>query len=128
MKIAIVILAVLGALSSGFLGVNWMNDLGALGEMSELERMAAKSMAAAQGQSLDKMGAAAFILIFGAMAGFVGAFFAMKNRHSLAGGLLLGAGILPVLVQPQAVVFTALLIIGGGLAFFMHSKSKAVAS
>jgi len=128
MKIAIVILAVLGALASGFLGMNWLNDLSALEGMSELERMAAKSMAAAQGQSLDKMGAAALILIFGAIAAFVGAFFAIKGRYSLAGGLLLGAGILPVLVQPQAVVFTAFLIVGGGLAFFLHSRNKAAAT
>lgn len=128
MKIAVIILAVLGALAAGFLGMKWMGDLAALGNMSEFERMAAKSMAAAQGQSLDKMQAAAFILVLGALAGFAGAFFALKNRFALAGGLLLGAGVFPVLFQPQAVVFTSLLIIGGALAFFKHSKKEAAAS
>jgi hypothetical protein len=128
MKIAVVVLAILGALASGFLGMKWMGDLSALGNMSELERMAAQSIAAAQGQSLNKMGAAAFILILGALAGFAGAFFTLKNKFALAGGLLLGAGVFPVLFQPQAVFFTSLLIIGGALAFFKHSKNKATAS
>lgn len=126
MKIAVIILAVLGALASGFLGVNWLNTLSTLGGMSELERATAHSMAAAQGQSLDKMGTAAILLVVGAFAGGVGAFLAMKNRFSLAGALLLGAGILPVLFQGKAVVFTALLIVAGGLAFLLHSKRQAV--
>lgn len=127
MRIAIVILAVLGALASGFLGINWLNDLSALEGMSELERMAAKSMAAAQGQSLDKMGAAALVLVIGALVALAAAFFAMKSRFALAGGLLLGAGLLPVFIQAQSVVFTALLIAAGGLAFLAHSKKGAVA-
>ncbi|MBB5517349.1 hypothetical protein [Amphiplicatus metriothermophilus] len=124
MKIAIVILAVLGAIAAGFLGVKWLGDLSALGNMSELQRMAVRSAAAAQGQSLDKMGAAAFLLILAFLAGLAGAFFTLKNRLPLAGGLLVGAGLVPVLIQPQAVVFTFLLIAAGGLAFFSHAKKK----
>lgn len=128
MKIAVIVLAILGALASGFLGINWLNNLSALGGMSELERATAHAMAAAQGQSLDKMGTAAIILVIGALASLVGAFLAMKNKFSLAGGLLLGAGILPVLFQGKAVVFTAVLIVAGALAFVLYSRKPAVAA
>lgn len=128
MKTTVIVLAILGSLASGFLGINWINSLSALGGMSELERATAHSMAAAQGQSLDKMGTAALILVIGALVGLVGAFLAMKNKFSLAGGLLVGAGILPVLFQGKAVVFTALLIVAGALAFVLHSRKPAVAA
>lgn len=127
MKTAVIVLAILGALASGFLGINWLNNLSALGGMSELERATAHAMAAAQGQSLDKMGTAAIILVIGAFVGLVGAFLVMKNKYQLAGVLLLGAGILPVLFQGKAVVFTALLIVTGGLAFLLDSKQRAAA-
>jgi hypothetical protein len=126
MKTTVIVLAILGALASGFLGVNWLNSLSALSGMTDLERAMAQQMAAAQGQSLDSMGTAAIILVIGALVGIVGAVLVMKNKFSLAGGLLLGAGILPVLFQGKAVVFTALLIVAGALAFVLHSKQKAV--
>jgi hypothetical protein len=128
MKIAVIILAILGALASGFLGVNWLNSLSALSGLSELERATAYQMAAAQGQSLDQMGTAAIILVIGAFVGLVGAFLVVKSKYQLAGALLLGAGILPVLFQGKAVVFTALLIVSGGLAFLLHSKQRAAAA
>lgn len=126
MRIAVIVLAVLGALASGFLGVNWLNTLSALNGLSELERATAYQMAAAQGQSLDQMGIAAIVLVIGAFVGFVAAFLALKSKYQLAGALLLGAGILPVLFQGKAVVFTALLIVAGGLALVLHSRQKAV--
>ncbi len=126
MKIAVIVLAILGALASGFLGISWLNSLSALGGMSELERATAHAMAAAQGQSLDKMGTAAIILVIGAFVGLVGAFLVMKSKYQLAAALLLGAGLLPVLFQSKAVVFTAMLIAAGGLAFLLHSRQKGV--
>lgn len=128
MKTTVIVLAILGALASGFLGINWLNTLSALNGLSELERATAYAMAEAQGQSLNQMGTAAIILVIGALVGLVSAFLAMKNKLALAGALLLGAGILPVLFQGKAVVFTALLIVAGALAFVLHSKQTAAAT
>jgi hypothetical protein len=125
MNIAVIVLAGLGALASGFLGANWLSDLSELSGMNDLQRAMAHQMAAAQGQSLDRMGTAAIILVIGAFVGLVSAFLVIKSKYQLAGALLLGAGILPVLFQPKAAVFTALLIVAGGLAFLLHSKQKA---
>lgn len=126
MKKAVLVMAILGSLASGFLGISWINSLSALGGMNELERATAHAMAAAQGQSLDKMGTAAFILVIGAFVGLASTFLVMKEKFSLAGGLLLGAGVLPVLFQGKALVFTALLVVAGALAFILHAKKTAV--
>lgn len=125
MKITIIILAVLGALAAAFLGMKWLGDLGTLAGMSELERETAKYMAAAEGKSLDKMGTAALVLVASAVAGIAGAVFAWKGKFALAGGLLLGAGLLPVVVQPQTLVFTFFLVVAGGLAVYMHTRTKS---
>ncbi|GER07736.1 hypothetical protein GCM10007972_22530 [Iodidimonas muriae] len=122
MKMASIILGVLGALAVGFLGMKWMSDFGSLNEM---ERLAAQAQLAAQGGSLDKMITASFIMIAGFFVGLAGVFMSLKERYALAGGLMLGAGILPPLFAPQTFIFTALLIAAGVVAFIAHSKRNA---
>ena len=121
MKPAIVILAVLGALAAGGLGAKWMAEFGELGE---LERQAVAAQMAAQGGSLDSFITASFILLVGFFAALAGGFLSFKDKFALAGGLLLGAGVLPVLFAPQSLIFTALLIASGILAFVAHSKRQ----
>ena len=123
MKATIVILGILGAFAAGGLGMKWLGDFGQLGE---LERFALQSQLAAQGDSLDGMITASFILLGAFFAGLAGAYMAVRNKFPLAGGLLLGAGILPVLFSGKTAIFTSLLIVAGVIAFVAHSKQTTV--
>lgn len=121
MKKTALILGIVGGLVAGALGMKWLGDFG---ELSELQRYAVQAQLAAQGGSLDKMIVASFILIAGFFAGLAGAFLAFKNKYALAGGLMLGAGVLPVLFAPMSLIFTSLLIAAGIVAFLAHSKRR----
>jgi LytS/YehU family sensor histidine kinase len=121
-KIAIVALAVLGALAAGFLGGKWMGDLGG---MSDQQRMAAQLMG--QTEQINKMTTSAFVLLAGFLAGLAGAFLSFTGRFALGGGLMLAFGVLPVLFTPQALIFTSPLIAAGVVALLAHFRARGQA-
>ena len=123
MKNAVMILGILGALTAGGLGMNWMSDIGSMTEQQK-----ALAQLSGQGEQMSKLATASFILVAGFFAGLAGAFLARKDNFMGAGIVLLVAGVLPLLFAPQAFLFTVLLIAGGVVAFVIHTKAKQPAA
>ncbi|HBD12912.1 MAG TPA: hypothetical protein DCZ13_12240 [Porticoccaceae bacterium] len=110
MKTATLILGIVGALLAGGLGMKWLNDFG---QLTELQR-------AMGGQELQSMGTAALLMIGSLIAGIVGGILSFKRKFLAGGVLMLAAGILPLLLASQAIVFLLPLIAGGILSLYAH--------
>jgi hypothetical protein len=122
MRVAALILGILGGLLAGFLGLKWMGDMS---KVSEMDRMLAQAMG--RGEELKSLGTAASLLVVGCFAGVAGGILAFKDKLALGGGLMLAAGVVPLFYASQAVVFTALLIIGGLVALAGLRKGGSAA-
>lgn len=118
MKYATLILGILGGLSAGFLGVKWVGDLAQLNEMQV-------AMAQSMGTDIGGMRAASLLLLGASVAGIIGGVLAFRGKLLVGGVIMLAAGVLPVLLSAQAIIFTLLLIIGGIVALVAHWKTGA---
>ncbi|MCA9666903.1 MAG: hypothetical protein KC503_14990 [Myxococcales bacterium] len=131
MRIAALVLAILGSLASGGFAVSVLTD-------SRVDQ-AEKAMARAKAMGINlssgyaaKVASAAKRAIYGAWAllaafvlGIVGGILAFKGIGKIAGPLMLIGALIPGFLQPLYFIFTALLIIGGILAFFAKPKGAA---
>lgn len=110
MRKAALILGIVGGLLAGGLGMKWLNDFG---QLNELQR-------AMGGQELQSMGTAALLMIGSLIAGIVGGILSFKGKLMAGGVLMLLAGIVPLLLASQAIVFLLPLIAGGILSVYAH--------
>ena len=123
MRIAGLILGILGGLIAGFLGMKWMGDADSLKGQIELARRAGVNMA-----ELDKMATASYLLIGAMLAGIVGGILAMMGKGKIAALLMLAGAILPAIWAPKSLIFTCLLMLGGIVSFFAKPRQPAVSS
>lgn len=123
MRIAGLILGILGGLAAGFLGMKWMGDADSLKGQIEVARKMGVNMA-----ELDKMATASYMLIGAMVAGIVGGILAMMGKGRIAALLMLAGAILPAIWAPKSLVFTCILLLGGIVSFFAKPKSAAVSS
>ncbi len=120
MRIAALILGILGALASGFLGSRWLSDYN---ENKELLAAAAK-MGADTGD-LDKVVMGAYILLVAAAVSLVGGIMTLKGKGKIFGPLMILLALSPVAFKPEALIFTSLTLIGGILAFLAKPAQPA---
>ncbi len=120
MKIAIVILGVLGAFLSGSLGYTWLSDIG---EITDFQRTIIDI--SGQGEEIRDLASAGAALSIAFFAGIAGVIASLMNKFAVGSLLMLGAGFLPAFFVPETLFFTSFLIVGGVLAFFLHRKIKS---
>ena len=121
MRIAGLILGILGGLIAGFLGMKWMGDADSLKASIEAARKLGANMA-----ELDKMIMASYMLIGAMVAGIVGGILAMMGKGKIAALLMLAGAILPAIWAPKSLVFTCILLLGGIVSFFAKPRQTAV--
>lgn len=114
MRIAALVLGIVGGIIAGALGARWLTDYGQLNELQIL----------AGGETLRNMGTAGVLLLGSFFAGLVGGIVAYRRKY-LAGGVLMSIGaILPVLVARQTILFVLPLLGGGIVAMLAHRSRK----
>lgn len=123
MRIAGLILGILGGLAAGFLGMKWMGDADSLKASIEAARKLGANMA-----ELDKMVMASYMLIGAMVAGIVGGILAMMGKGKIAALLMLAGAILPAIWAPKSLVFTCILLLGGIVSFFAKPRQAAVSA
>jgi hypothetical protein len=123
MRIAGLILGILGGLLAGFLGMKWMGDADSLKGQIELARKMGVNMA-----DLDKMVTASYMLIGAMVAGIVGGILAMMGKGKIAAVLMLAGAIVPAIWVPKSLIFTCLLLLGGIVCFFVKPRQSAISA
>lgn len=111
MRIAALILGILGGLASGGLGSKWLKDAN---EAKELLAMAAK--AGADMSEMDSLIMGAYLLMITAVVSIAGGVMAFKGKGKPAGIAMIVFALSPLLFKGAAVIFTSLTLIGGILA------------
>jgi hypothetical protein len=119
MRIAGLILGVIGGLLAGMLGMTWMRDANRMRELIE----AAKSLGVDTGE-VDKLVIAAYILLAVMVVGIVAGVLAFRGKGKIAAPLMILGAIAPALFAPKALVFTFILLLGGLLSFAAKPKVK----
>ena len=120
MRMAGLILGILGGLAAGFLGMKWLSDANQMKELTDLIRTAGIDTS-----ELDKTITAAYLLIGSLVLGIVGGVLAFKGKGVIAAVLMLIGAILPAVFAPKALVFTCILLIGGLVSFFAKPQQTA---
>jgi len=110
MKIAALVLGILGGLIAIGLGGKWLSDFGQLTDMQR----------AMGGEDLQNLGVASLLLMGTGIAGIVGGIFAFKRKFALAAGLMFAGGIVPLIYASQAIIFLLPLLAGGVVAAIAH--------
>ena len=123
MRIAGLVLGILGGLAAAFLGMKWLSDANDMKAMIGAARNLGVDMT-----ELDKTVTAAYILIGSAVLGIVGGVMAFKGKGKIAGLLMLIGAIAPAIFAPKALVFTCILLIGGIVSFFAKPAADARAT
>lgn len=106
MRIAGLILGILGGLSAGLLGAVWISDVNSVDpEMAALVDMSG-------------MLTAGYLLVLALVLGISGGVLALRGKGRWAAGLMIPAAVAPAFLQPSALVFTFLLLLAGILSIW----------
>lgn len=119
MRIATLVLAILGGLAAIMLGAIWLSDAAQQRETLEVLRSAGISTA-----EIDGIVRTAYILIVGGLIGIVAGVLAFRGKSKVAAGILAIVVVIPAVLMPKTLVFTFLLAIAALLAFL--SKPRTV--
>lgn len=117
MRIAALVLGVLGALLSGMLGIKWLGD--ASDAKAAIE--AAKSLGANTAE-LDAIVRAGYGLVASLVLGIAGGVLALKGKGKAAAGALAAGVLLPAVFSMKTLLTTIFLGIAALLAFFSKPK------
>ncbi len=120
MKIAALIVGLIGALLTAGLGSKWVSDY------NDNQKLIA-SLSGVDA-SLDKeisrtRNAGYLMIVFGIAA--LGAAALVFKQSKISGGVMLAAAIVPALLAPKSLVFTFFLVIAGLLALLARPKVAA---
>lgn len=118
MRIAALILGILGGIAAAILGAKW------LGDAKDLESTiaAARALGADTGE-LDRTIYAAYALLAALALGVVGGVLTMKDKGKV-GGLLMAIGVaVPAALAPKSLVFTCILALGALFAFLAKPRA-----
>ncbi|HNX57959.1 MAG TPA: hypothetical protein PKK43_02590 [Spirochaetota bacterium] len=136
MRIAAIVLVIIGSLLSVGLGGKWLSDyneykdqITAISQVSDSTKdskdsdvASASSMVIEQLKAIQKIRICGILLIIGGILSLVLVFLANKFQK-IAGGALVVLGIVPGIVSPVAFVVTFFGIIAGILTFLMKPKA-----
>ena len=125
MRVVVLIIALLGAVASGFLGYKWFSDSkkDEVKASRELYAMAAKAgseEAKAKLAEFDRLVLASYFLMGAFALGIAGGILAYTGRGMIAGVVLLAASIVPGILAPKSFVFSCPLLLAGVLSFLIR--------
>lgn len=126
MKIAAIILGIIGALASFGLGSKWYTDFNKYKDTMEKLSTAAGSLGkstevASAMADYNTIGNAAYALLVCGIIGLVASLLVFK-QSKIAAVVLVLAAIVPAVFSTKALIATFLLLIAGALAFFVKPK------
>ena len=117
MRIAALILGILGGIIAAALGIVWLSDY------YELEKTVGMARAlGADTAELDRLVYAAYLLLASFALGIAGGILALKHKGRVAAALMMLGPIAAGVLAPKSLVFSFLLLIGGLLAFFVKGR------
>lgn len=123
MRIAVLVLAAVGGLASGALGLKWVRDAATGRELvREVERLGIAPDAVREVARVERAG---YLLVVSMLVGFGAATLAGLGREKVAGPVLLAAAVVPALFTAKALVATVFLIAAGGLCFALRPGRSA---
>ena len=115
MRVAVLVLAVVGGLAAGFLGLRWVSDAGeARALLKTMEVLGVAKEALAEVRAHETAG---YLLIVSMLAAFGAAVASWRGMNKVAGGVLIGAALVPAVFAAKSLVFTIFLLVAGGLSF-----------
>jgi hypothetical protein len=115
MRVAVLVLAVFGGLAAGFLGLSWVSDASEARELLKTaQELGVAKEALAEVRAHETAG---YLLIVSMLAAFGAAAASGRGMNKVAGGVLIGAALVPAVFAAKSLVFTIFLLIAGGLSF-----------
>lgn len=135
MRVAVMILAILGGVFAGMLGIYWMDDAskstkllkknqGIFKVVNKNSRMG-KKLAKLKSHISERQNAS-YLLFLTFILGIIGGVFAFRRQGKIAVGLLGAALLLPAFVSPVTLAINILIIIAACLSFFIKPEAAAV--
>ena len=128
MKVAVIIVGMLGVLASVGLGSLWLSDYyknkGAIEQADNVAAQWGGNPGAPQRARLTRLVNAAYAMVILGGVALLLLFFIKKIPIATALGLLI-AGIIPGILAPPAFMGTFFLILAGLMAFFVKKKAPA---
>ena len=121
MRIAALVLGMVGGLSAGVIGVKWLLD--AAEARPTIEKLSA------EGADLSKIHrtiTGAYVLLASCALGIGGGILAMMGKGKPAAGALLVGGVAPALFAPAVLVFTSFLLAGSVCSCCTKPKSSKI--
>lgn len=126
MRIAVIILVIIGTLASIGLGVKWISDFDTYKtEISAVEDLKSDPDVAQALKDMEKVRNCAYALIVCGVIALASAFLISKIGK-IAAVIIMACAIVPAIFSPISLVFTFFFIIAGILAFFVKPKVQAV--
>lgn len=126
MRIAVIILVIIGTLSSLGLGIKWVSDFETYkSEIAAVEDLKSDPDVAQALKDMEKLRNCAYSLIAGGIIALVSVFL-IRKIGKIAAVIILACAIIPAIFAPISLVFTFFFIIAGILAFFVKPKVQAV--
>jgi hypothetical protein len=132
MRIAILALAALGILTSGFLGMKWVSDSSKVEQAAKLaqdlgvgEDPAVKAEVAKAKSAVT----AGYLLMVGALGAIAASvmMIRMPAKSKVCGAALIACALIPALFAAKSLVFTFFLIVAGGLCLARKTAPAAAA-
>jgi hypothetical protein len=147
MRYAVLVLAVLGAVGSGYLGARWLHDYFTLKDKMEANMKLVdmyRALAASGGpnlsaqaggndqveaayQQFQRAGKTAPFLLAGVVLALAGGILALARQPKSAAALLLLAAAGPAVLVPKSLIFTCCLLIAGVLCLFVRPAADVPA-
>ena len=114
MRIAVLILAIIGALASAALGMKWISDTNKFKETLDLAQKMGVDMS-----EMDRLLKAAYALLAGSALAIVGGVLAMMRKGKIAAPVLGLAVLVPAVLTPKTLLATFFLAIAAGLSLLV---------
>jgi hypothetical protein len=125
MKIAALILGIIGALATAGLGSKWVSDYNDNKQLIESLEKVSASIGGGDNPAMAELNRtknAGYLMIVLGIAALGAAGFVFK-QSKIAGGLMVAAAVIPALLAPKSLVFSFFLIIAGVLALLAKPKT-----
>src|SRR5262245_52474167 len=125
MRLAVLLLAILGASAAAFLGARWYHDT------HTEQAKAVLSLGSDAGSNLPeawaelrKVSLASYALLAAALLGVAGGFLAALGKGVIAGPAILLGPLAAGALQPKSLVFTSPLLLAGVLSFLIRPSAR----
>lgn len=131
MKIAVMIIGLIGAIAVLGLGAKWISDYNSLHDKIQAVQTLANAVGkndilAAGLKKMDSLKVAGYLMVLGGLASIIASLLLNKLKK-ISAAIFIASALVPAFFAPQSLLFGFLLIIAGSLAFFIKPKEAALA-